>query len=116
MTTHKMPTGDRAFDAIKSGMKTIEVRLYYPERHDIKPGDLIEFSCDGQNKTDEVIKTRVLGLIVTDTLEKLGNIINIKSTEMPDLNSWLSYVRGFYTDVDIAKHGIAAIYIELVKD
>ena len=115
MTTHKMPTGDKAFEAIKSGKKMIEVRLYYPERHSIKPGDFIDFTCDGPNiKTDEVIKTRVLGLIVANTLEKLGSIINIQNTEMPDINQWLAYLRKFYSDADVEKYGIAAIYIELV--
>ena len=115
MTTHKIPTGDRAFESIKSGNKTIEVRLYYPERHNIKPGDFIEFSCDGPKiKTDKVIKTRVLGLIVADTLEKLGGIINIQNTEIPNVEQWLSYLREFYSDADITKYGIAAIYIALV--
>ncbi len=52
---------DRApFDMIKSGRKTIELRLYDEKRQKLNTGDIIIFTCT-DDETD-VIRTKVINL------------------------------------------------------
>ena len=64
MTLHKSP-----FLAIKSGKKTIEMRLYDEKRKPISVGDQIRFTLrDSENET---ILTEVVSISVFDSFEKL---------------------------------------------
>lgn len=50
--THQMHLNSEPFHAIKSGFKSIELRLYDEKRKQIKIGDSIEFICtDNENET-----------------------------------------------------------------
>ncbi|MBR5947606.1 MAG: NYN domain-containing protein [Clostridia bacterium] len=60
MILHKMNLNDRPFEMIKSGQKTIELRLYDEKRRLISVGDIIEFT----HSSDEtrILRTRVKAL------------------------------------------------------
>lgn len=66
---HTMNLRPSPFSMIKSGAKTIELRLYDEKRKGIVPGDTIRF-CNSKN-TSETILTKVLELYVFDTFDEL---------------------------------------------
>lgn len=50
MKLHRMNLNDRPFEMIKSGRKTIELRLYDEKRREIAEGDMIEFTHSSDEK------------------------------------------------------------------
>jgi len=65
---HRMNLNEEPFERIKSGQKTIELRLYDEKRRKIKIGDKIVF----QNRASgEVLEARVLKLHRFETFDSL---------------------------------------------
>ena len=83
---HKMHLQPQFFNFIKSGIKTIELRLYDEKRQQIHLGDTIEFTTDSPKtnnpKTDssepntpstpETLKTEVIGLRLKKLPHQIG--------------------------------------------
>ena len=67
-TTHTMKLHAAPFEKIKSGEKTIELRLYDEKRQKIKVGDTIVFT---NNATGETLTKQVLQLHVFDSFREL---------------------------------------------
>jgi ASC-1-like (ASCH) protein len=44
----EMPIYKRYFDLIASGKKTVEVRVAYPSNQRLQPGQLLKFTCRGE--------------------------------------------------------------------
>ena len=57
---HKMKLQLSPFEKIKSGSKTIELRLYDEKRQKVKIGDFIEFTC--LDDATQKIQTKVTAL------------------------------------------------------
>ena len=55
---HTMKLNDAPYDMIKSGQKTVELRLYDEKRRMISVGDEIEFVCEGEDE-QEALKALV---------------------------------------------------------
>ncbi|MBO4767621.1 MAG: ASCH domain-containing protein [Lachnospiraceae bacterium] len=83
--THQMQLQPEPFDMIKSGEKTIELRLYDEKRRKIRIGDEIVFT---NTENGETLTVRVLDLAVFDSFE--------------DLYKTLPLLRCGYTEQDIA--------------
>lgn len=66
---HTMNLHPSPFSKIKTGVKTIELRLYDEKRRAITPGDTIRFY--NRDNTSEWFLTRVTELSVFDTFEEL---------------------------------------------
>lgn len=56
------------FNAIKSGVKTVEGRINKPKFHDLKPGDPISFTCQ---ETGEVLTYTITTLHTYPTFEAM---------------------------------------------
>lgn len=67
---HAMKLDPSPFEMIKSGQKTIELRLYDEKRRQIKIGDAIVFT---NNATGETLCKRVAGLHRFDSFDELYN-------------------------------------------
>ena len=67
-TVHRMNLQSGPYEMIKSGRKTIELRLWDEKRRKIKAGDEIVFT---ENATGEQLRTTVLKLHRFDNFEKL---------------------------------------------
>ena len=67
-TIHTMKLHAAPFEKIKSGEKTIELRLYDEKRQKIKVGDTIVFT---NNATGETLTKQVLQLHVFDSFREL---------------------------------------------
>ena len=65
---HKMKLNSSPFEKIKSGEKTIELRLYDEKRRQIKVGDEIVFT---NTTTGEILNTTVAKLHRFDDFEEL---------------------------------------------
>lgn len=109
MATHEMPISLPSFNNILSGNKNIEVRLCYQNRKNIKTDDLIIFNCDNKK-----IKAKVLKTLISKDLNSLSKIIKITDTGWSNKEKWFDVMHGFYTDEDIAKYGLIAIYFKLI--
>lgn len=83
-TTHKMKLKTHPFEMIKSGQKTIELRLLDEKRRLIKVGDTIEFS------------NRESGETVTKTVKKLHYFDSFE-----ELYKSLPLLKCGYTDADV---------------
>jgi len=66
---HDMKLAEAPFDLIKSGDKTLELRLYDEKRQLIKPGDIITFSKFP--RLEEKVSAQVIGLLRYKTFEQL---------------------------------------------
>ena len=54
MKTHRMKLREQPFEAIRSGRKTFELRLYDEKRRLVAIGDRIVFTCEGESLTVRV--------------------------------------------------------------
>ncbi len=110
--THKMNLTPSAFDAINTGKKTIEMRLYDDKRAKINIGDQIEFA---NSDTHQKIKCAVINLIrYKDFFELYSNVsknaIGYESGETANAEDMYAY----YSPEQIAQHGVLAIEIKRV--
>lgn len=109
--THKMKLWNDSFDAIKSGSKTIEMRLNDEKRSKIYPGDYIEFT---NTQTNECITVVVEELFKYKSFEKLYKehdkiSLGYKEDEDASADDMLAY----YSKEDIKKYGVIAIKISV---
>ena len=65
---HEMRLHNEPFELIKSGIKTIELRLYDEKRQQIQVGDEIEFT---NRSTDEQILTKVIAMHIYSSFADL---------------------------------------------
>lgn len=109
---HDMNLNPEPFEAIRSGNKTVEMRLNDEKRAKIEKGDFIKFT---NNKTSEILLVRVTDKIVYpdfETLYKHHDKISIgyKENEMADPTDMLIY----YNKDKVAKYGALALIIEII--
>src|SRR5699024_7260842 len=69
MNTHQLQLATAPFDAITSGVKTIESRVYDEKRQTIQLGDTIIFT--NRENTDQTISVKVIGLLRYETFHDL---------------------------------------------
>ena len=101
------------FEFIKSGQKTIEMRLYDEKRRLININDIIEFT---NNKTKEKITCRVIGLHVYDSFKRLYELFDKTLLGyLPNEDAHYLDMEVYYKDEDIKKYGVVGIEIEVIK-
>lgn len=99
------------FESIKSGSKTIEMRLYDERRKTLQVGDTILFT---NNSTSEQMLAKIVSLQVFDNFEDLYRhfdkvSIGYKPDEIAKPDDMLLY----YTLEQIKEYGVLAIGIKL---
>ncbi|MBQ5398417.1 MAG: DUF3850 domain-containing protein [Ruminococcus sp.] len=113
--THKMNLNPEPFEMIRSGQKTIELRLNDEKRQIIKVGDRIEFT---QTKTGEKLIAEVIALHKFDSfaelyqklpLLKCGYTKAAKDTAKPEDMDL------YYTPKQQNKYGVLGIEIKVIK-
>lgn len=100
---------DRApFDAVKSGEKSVEMRLYDEKRRALSVGDEIEFRCtDGGEK----LSARVAGLYVFKDFRELYEAFSASDIgyrgkeDSADPRDMYAY----YPEEDIKRYGVVGI-------
>lgn len=110
--THQMKLKPIPFDLIKSGQKTVEMRLNDEKRSLIKIGDFIEFT---NTESGEKVLTCVCNLTKFDNFEALykhfdKRLLGYCEGENADPCDMSQY----YKKEDVEKHGALAIEIKLI--
>ena len=116
MTTHYMHLNESPFEKIRSGKKTIELRLYDEKRQKVSIGDVIVF--DNLSKPGVTISAVVIGIHRFDNFDELFESLPLQKcgysddevrTASPD--DMLEY----YSAEEQQKYGVVGIEIKLIK-
>ena len=110
---HYMKLDPSPFEMIKSGKKTIELRLFDEKRQKINPCDIIEFT---NTQTGEVITAEVVGLHHFDSFKKLyGSLPLTKCGYTNDDvdNAHYTDMNAYYSDEEQEKYGVLGIELIL---
>ncbi len=109
---HYMKLHNDPFNLIKSGTKTIELRLNDLKRQKIKVGDLIEFT---NRITDEKMVVRVVDLIKFNSFSDLyKNFSKVSMGYREDEEANPSDMELYYSLEEQEKYGVLAIKIEKI--
>ena len=106
---HKMKLNSAPFEMIKSGVKTIELRLFDEKRQQLKVGDKIVFT---DTTTGETLNTTIVKLHRFDSFEELYKSLPLLkcgyTTENVD-NANSSDMEEYYSVEEQKKYGVAGI-------
>ena len=112
--THYMKLKPLPFEMIKSGNKTIELRLFDEKRQKISPCDSIEFT---NTQTGEVIKAEVIDLYRFDSFKELYESLpltkcgytadDVDSAHYTDMNE-------YYSECEQERYGVVGIELSLM--
>lgn len=109
---HYMKLHNDPFNLIKSGTKTIELRLNDLKRQKIKVGDLIEFT---NRVIDEKMLVRVIDLIKFNSFSDLyKNFSKVSMGYREDEEANPSDMELYYSLEEQEKYGVLAIKIEKI--
>lgn len=114
MTTHQLKLATEPFDAIVSGKKTIESRLYDEKRQKIQLGDEIVFT--NRDKPGQTATVKVVGLLRYQTFHDLF-IRNNPAKFGGESVKWLEEQIGeFYSLSDQLENGVIGIELKAYHD
>ncbi len=108
---HKMRLPNEPFEKIKSGDKTIEVRLYDEKRRKVKAGDSITFT---NRQTNEELTVEVTDICTYNNFEELYKHHGKTSLgySKDDVASPAD-MNLYYEPSDVIKYGVVAIEVKL---
>jgi len=109
---HKMKLTAPAFDAIKSGKKIIEIRLYDAKRRIINIEDKIEFTREPDKK--EKIKVQVTGLLRYNAFRDLLEDYPLKYFGANNKRDLLKNLYSYYTKEKESQYGVIGIRIKKI--
>ena len=112
VTVHIMGLHAEPFEMIRSGKKTIELRLFDEKRKTIQLGDVIEFQK--QPKKQETLRVEVIALLRYRTFAELFDDFPIESFGGTDKASLLESVHRFYTPERELKKTVLGVKIKLL--
>lgn len=111
MNTHHLQLATVPFNAIVSGAKTIESRLYDDKRQLIQIGDIIEFT--NRELPDQTVSVKVVGLLRYETFSDLFSH-NSPVKFGGESVKWLEdQINEFYSIEDQKQNGVIGIEFEL---
>ena len=109
--THEMKLHPAPFEMIKSGKKTIELRLFDEKRRKINVGDKIVFT---NTESGEKLSTEVTNLHIFDSFEELYSslpLLKCGYTEEDVSGAHFSDMEEYYTADEQNKYGVLGIEI-----
>ena len=111
MTTHQLKLATEPFNAIISGNKTIESRLYDAKRQKIQIGDRIIFT--NRDNSKQTVTAEVVGLLRYATFRDLFSHNNPRKFG-DDNVEWLeNQISEFYSLSDQLENGVIGIEFEI---
>ena len=111
MTTHQLKLATEPFNAIISGNKTIESRLYDTKRQKIQIGDRIIFT--NRDNSEQTVTAEVVGLLRYATFRDLFSHNN-PAKFGGDNVEWLeNQISEFYSLSDQLENGVIGIEFEI---
>ena len=112
---HTLKLQPKYYEAIKKGVKIIELRLLDEKRKNINLGDEIEFKKEPELKESTI--TRVKGILLYESFESLIDDYPIESLSDFDTikEELLETLNKFYSKEKQNQYGVIGIRIELKK-
>ena len=112
---HEMKLNPTPFEMIKSGQKTIELRLYDEKRQQVKAGDTILFA---NTATGETLHTTVLKLHRFDSFNELYQSLSLLqcgyTSETVD-KATPTDMEQYYSIEEQNQYGVVGIELELLN-
>lgn len=112
MNEHVLQLATEPFDAISSGKKTIESRLFDDKRKSINLGDTIIFI--NRENSSLNIRVKVIGLLRYETFWSLFTHNRLAKFGNEKLDQLLIQINKFYSDEEQQQYGVVGIEFELV--
>ena len=112
MTTHQLKLATEPFNAIISGDKTIESRLYDEKRQKIQIGDQIIFT--NRDNSSQTATVKVIGLLRYATFHDLFSHNNPRKFGGESVEWLENQINEFYSLHDQKQNGIIGIEFELM--
>lgn len=115
--TYQMRLYKEPFEQIKSGAKTIELRLNDEKRRQVKPGDFIEFS-ETENPASKIL-TKVVALHSFNSFEELYKTLPLLQcgyTESDIADATSEDMDDYYSRELQEQYGVLGIEIELIAN
>ena len=109
---HKMKLKPEPFGLIKSGKKTVELRLYDEKRQAVKVGDTVEFTC---TEGGEVLSRRVKALHTFASFAELYGALPLERcgyTEENIARASPSDMEQYYSVEEQNRYGVVGIELE----
>ena len=112
MTTHQLKLATEPFNAITSGNKTIESRLYDEKRRKIQIGDQIIFT--NRDNLDQTAIVKVVGLLRYATFHDLFSHNDPRKFGGESVEWLENQINEFYSIEDQRLHGVVGIEFILI--
>ena len=112
MTTHQLTLAPEPFNAITSGNKTIESRLYDEKRQKIQIGDQIIFT--NRDNPSQTATVKVVGLLRYATFHDLFSHNDPRKFGGESVEWLENQINEFYSLHDQKQNGIIGIEFELM--
>ena len=113
MTTHQLKLATEPFNAIISGNKTIESRLYDTKRQKIQIGDRIIFT--NRDNSEQTITTEVVGLLRYATFRDLFSHNNPRKFGGDNVEWLENQISEFYSIEDQKIYGVIGIEFKVCR-
>lgn len=112
MTTHQLTLATEPFNAITSGNKTIESRLYDEKRQKIQIGDQIIFT--NRDNPSQTAAVKVIGLLRYATFHDLFSHNDPRKFGGESVEWLENQINEFYSLHDQKQNGVIGIEFELI--
>ena len=113
MTTHQLKLAAEPFDAIVSGNKTIESRLYDAKRQRIQIGDRIIFT--NRDNSEQTVTAEVVGLLRYATFRDLFSHNNPRKFGGDNVEWLENQISEFYSIEDQKIYGVIGIEFKVCQ-
>ena len=111
---HTMKVQTKYYNLLKSGAKTVELRLWDEKRQLIKVGDQIIFS--DLSNPDDTFTGQVLALHRANSFDKLCDIISPAQAGFATKEELIDCLQEFYTPEAQAQYGVVGIEVKKIND
>lgn len=111
MTTHQLKLATEPFNAIISGNKTIESRLYDAKRQRIQIGDRIIFT--NRDNSEQTVAAEVVDLLRCATFRDLFSHNNPRKFGGDNVEWLENQISEFYSLSDQLENGVIGIEFEI---
>ena len=113
MTTHQLKLATEPFNAIISGDKTIESRLYDAKRQKIQIGDRIIFT--NRDNSEQTVTAEVVGLLRYATFRDLFSHNNPRKFGGDNVEWLENQISEFYSIEDQKVYGVIGIEFKVCR-
>ena len=113
MTTHQLKLATEPFNAIISGNKTIESRLYDAKRQKIQIGDRIIFT--NRDNSEQTVTAEVVGLLRYATFRDLFSHNNPRKFGGDNVEWLENQISEFYSIEDQKIYGVVGIEFKVCR-